>query len=364
MNKREKIMVAVVVTLFVVAGGYFGVNEMIFGQAEQLDNTRRGLERKLEELEWQNRRTASKARSLMDWARLTFDTDELRASAELGAKLVSLVERAGLSPEKLALQPVRGRRVKGAYREIGRTVRVRGKLQNIVDFLYLLQEEPHLHQLDNISITPEHKTNEIDLQLRFLTIVMEPANAEDLPVDQPPTTAPADLDSDERQLLGGIAVRDLFRPYIQARPEPVAAKPAPTPAPTPAPRPAPTPAPTPAPDPGRFRVVGLPGWDEDQKVLVSDKTTGQLRTYTKGDTLGGGTIAMVDYRPLPTPENPKILSPSRAILKIGPDYWAVELGQNLTQKRRLKAEQLPNRLRSHDKPDPDDRVKENEPPER
>ena len=54
---------------------------------------------------------------------------------------------------------------------------------------------------------------------------------------------------------------------------------------------------------------------------------------------------MVDYRPMPSPANPTILSPSRVILKVGPEYFAVELGQDLTEKRRLPDDMLPDEIR-------------------
>ncbi len=55
---------------------------------------------------------------------------------------------------------------------------------------------------------------------------------------------------------------------------------------------------------------------------------------------------MIDYRELPKPEKPKLLSSSRVILKIGEDYWAVDLGQILTKKRRLEGQLVPQELRN------------------
>ena len=71
--------------------------------------------------------------------------------------------------------------------------------------------------------------------------------------------------------------------------------------------------------------------------LNSEKTM----RYRVGDELGEGIVAMVDYRPLPMPGNESVKSFSRVILKIGTEFWAVERGQTLAQKRRLEPEQLP-----------------------
>ena len=366
MSRRERILAAVVGVLLVGAIGYAGVRKLVFEKDREYDRTRDKLQEDLGKLEEENQRVEGTARSITGWAALTYDSDELRASAKIGATLVALVERAGLSPEKLSLQPISGKRVRGAYKEIGRTIRVRGKLQSVVDFLYLLEQEPHLHRLENLSISPVAKTNEIDLQVRYITLVVD--SERKLATDElPPTaTAPTDLRGDDRKLFASIVSRDLFRPYIQRRqppPPPPRPTPRPTPRPMPTPRPTPKPSPPP-PDPGRFRIVGLPEWGQTHEVLVSDRTTGQLRKYHAGDTLGGGTIVTVDYRAMPSPANPQMLSPSRVILKVDPDYWAVELGQNLTEKRRLNPQQLPESVRSLPKTAPGDKVKKNAPVER
>ncbi|MGB2822203.1 MAG: hypothetical protein WBF17_14560, partial [Phycisphaerae bacterium] len=232
MNRRERILAAIVGVLLVGAIGYAGVRKLVFDRDRQYDQTRVKLEKELQGLTLENRKVQGTADSIKGWAALTYDTDELRASAKIGGALVALVERAGLSPQNLSLQPVSGKRVRGAYKEVGRTIRVRGRLQNIVDFMYLLEQEPHLHRLDNISVTPVPKTNEIDLQVRYITLVLDSEGT--LATDELPssTTAPTSLDSENRKLFDSIASRDLFRPYVQKRQPP----PPPPPRPTPQPR--------------------------------------------------------------------------------------------------------------------------------
>lgn len=365
MNLREKILATLFGTVLVVAMGYLGVKKLYLDRDSGYDGQRRKLIADTAKLKRENDKIAGAAESIRSWAGLTYDTDELRASAKIGATLMALVERAGLNPEKLSLQPSQGSRVRGAYKEIGRTISVRGKLQNIVDFLYLLEQEPHLHRLDNLSILPQHKTNEIDLQVRYITLVLDSTKTED--VDTVAEMAPTDLDGEGRELLDVIASRDLFRPYIQRRaapPPPPTSPRSPSPPRYTPPRTPVKPTATPRPSTGRQRIVGLPTWSNNQEVLVSDSSSSQLRTYRAGDTLGGGTIVMVDYRALPSPANPQMLSPSRVIIRKDPDYWAVELGQELTEQRRLARDQLPAPIRSLPQPPPAEGVKENDPAER
>ena len=229
MNLRERILTGVVGVLLVGVLGYFGVRKLYFDALDGKRANAAELREQRDKLEAEAEKDEALTGSIGDWANLTFDTDELHASAKLGSTLIGLVERAGLSQEKLSLQPVRGSRVRGAYKEIGRTIRVRGRIDGVVDFLYLLGQEPHLHRLDSLSVTPVPKTNEIDLQVRYMTLVVDAKPGEKLVTTQP-TTAPADLESDERKLYNAIASRDLFRPYVRRR---VVPPPRPTPRPTP-----------------------------------------------------------------------------------------------------------------------------------
>jgi hypothetical protein len=175
-----------------------------------------------------------------------------------------------------------------------------------------------------------------------VTPVIELKPGDKTQTDQLATTAPAKFDAEARKLYEPIASRDLFRPYIQR-----IVVPPPPPAPQVATYVKPSraiPPPRPAAQ-SHFRVVGLPDWARNQEVFVADSATSQIRSYKPGDTLGGGVIALVDYRPMPSQANPNILSPSRVILKVGPEYFAVELGQDLTEKRRLPDSMLPEELR-------------------
>jgi len=355
MTRREKNLSVVFGSLVAAGLAYAVADRSYFAPARQREGDIVARTNDLRKQERQNSDDQAVARRVGKWAARTFDTDEVRAAARLGATLAALVERAGLNPRKLSLQPVSGTRVRGAYREIGRTIRVSGKLGNLVDFLYLLRQQPHLHRLDNITIMPIPRSDEMDLQARYSTLILEGEDLARLPVGQATTqSAPVDLDSDQRRLLDAIASRDIFRPYIQRRAETIAVRPPPAAPPAPEVGPrialAPRPEDPPPPPPTRFKLVGLPRWDDRQEAVVSDEQTKQVRTYKPGDDLGGGTFVTADFRPIPSPKNPQVLSPSRVIIRIGPDYWAVDLGCDMTEKRRLRAEQLPPGLKGAEEP--------------
>ncbi|MFM8359722.1 MAG: hypothetical protein ACKOET_14345, partial [Verrucomicrobiota bacterium] len=109
------------------------------------------------------------------------------------------------------------------------------------------------------------------------------------------------------------------------------------------------PAPPPAkpgvpPGPETFRVVSLSEWQGEPEIHLRDLTAQKTVRYRPGDELAGGTIVMVDYRPMPLPGNSLLQSHSRLILRIGEEYWAVDRGRTLAEKRKLGPEELPTQL--------------------
>ena len=104
------------------------------------------------------------------------------------------------------------------------------------------------------------------------------------------------------------------------------------------------PSPGTAPGPETFKIVSLSNWGgSEPEVLVFDSTAQKTLRFKPGDTWGGGVIAMVDYRMMPHPTKQRN-SESRVILRIGAEYWAIELGQTLAEKHKLSAAQLPEQL--------------------
>ncbi|MCK5556756.1 MAG: hypothetical protein KAJ01_00145, partial [Candidatus Hydrogenedentes bacterium] len=133
-----------------------------------------------------------------------------------------------------------------------------------------------------------------------------------------------------------------FRPYL--------AKPAPDPPRVAKQNKAQHPTTRPSTDWGRFKVVDLSQWEDEKDIRIENtqnKAQPRFRLYNVGDSLAGGTIVMVDYRIMPKPSQPELLSYSRLILKIGEDYYAVELGQTLAEKHRLRSKELPVPLRKN-----------------
>jgi len=335
MRRREKIIAiaaGAVVVLFVL---HTATKKFLLEPAGELDLKAMELTGKIDALERETSSRASYASRIAKFLAATYGEDELDVSERLKNRLTGLVERSGLSREHLTLTPVTGRGW-GVYREIGWSVRARGSLEEAVDFVYLLRAEPRLHRVESLGLSVVSGGRDIDVRVKYVTLALNRGKLRISAGPSPATQPTAGLDDPARALYSVITDRNLFRPRarrVVARP--VGTKPPPiVEAPTP-----------PPPAGGSYRLVGLPNWAGQPEIIVRDTGSGAVKTYTPGDTLGDWKIVMVDYRPMPTPAKPELISVSRAIFRIAREYWAVELGHNLAQKHRMEKAKLPEELR-------------------
>lgn len=346
MNKREKILAAGAGLVMVVLVTYLAVNQVFLVPAAEAEKLAQELTDKLARAKAEKGKETAYRNRLRDLAAQAFGTDEMRVSEQVRTTITEVLILSGLSNQNLSLKPIIGSRVPGVYREIGWSVRARGKLAQVIAFLFLLTKETHLHRLDNIVVAPVPNTQDVELQVKYATLLLEAQKGEKLVTDEiPQGIDPSLLDSPERQQYQVIAMRDLLRPYMPGKPQPPPEPPREPPRPR-------EPSPPPKGSDARFRLVGLPTWGGRTDVLVRDGGNNRVTSFKTGDELAGGKIVMADYRPLPMPKKPQLLSPSRVVLQIGNDYYAVELGQSLAEKRTLTPEELPPGLPRIESPAP------------
>jgi len=332
MNTREKILAAATGIVAVLLITYLAINRVFLMPAAQRFNRASDLVRQIERARAEKAKEPSYKARLKELAGRAFGTDPLKVSERVRSRLTDLLAMSGLDTEHLTLKPVVGGRVPGVYREVGWLVQVRGQLARVVDFLYLVTKEPHLHRLDNMVVTPVRGRDEVELQVKYGTLVLESKAFQEFETDAVGAEVTrAALEAPDRAGYDVIASRALFRPYV---PAPKRSPSAPPPRPDFRP-------PEPHGPSQRYRVVGLPTLGREPEVLIRESTTGKVKRYKPGDELGGGTIVMVDYRPMPFLQKPEILSGSRVVLRFGSEYYAVELGGYLVEKYRLGPDRMP-----------------------
>ena len=331
MNPREKILAIAVGGIVVVFAGGFGLKALWAKPLKEIDKKTAVLREKLDKLKAE-RRAYFEAEDLVKRYTQRMFADEVdQASAKSGELLTKTILQCGLPEMDFTRLPAGPRRISGAN-EIGWSVQGEGKLRQILDLLFLLQETPYLHRIDNLVLSPGESPADVHAGFRFLTLVLAPAPVVDLIELKPKYT----LESSERLILDGIVKRDLLRPYIKRMLVPA-----------PGTRPAQpgTPvSPGIAPGPESFKIVSLSEWMGQPEVHVRDLTNQRTMQYRIGDSLAGGVIVLVDYRPMPTPGNEGLQSFSRVILRIGSEYFAIERGKTFADKYKLAAAQLPEQL--------------------
>lgn len=338
MNQREKILAILVGAGVLVGMVYLIAFQVYITPSRALDARIAELTEKANKLYEENQTESKQTARLKALAARTYDVDELKASELARARLTELLGRAGLANDALSLKPVGGVRVAGAYKEVGWSIHARGRLANIIDFLYLVGADPRLSRLDMLNITPAAKGGDVDLQVRYASLILEAPKGGKPPAAgvEPLPLLPPTLDAPEHKLYQIVSVRDVLRPYL---PRPVS--PAEGAA---AVAESSDPPPPDSPD-ARLRVVGLPTFATRQDVFIRDLSAQTVTSYKPGDELIGGRIVMVDYRSMPLPNKPFISSGSRVILELDNEYWAVELGQSLAERYKMAPDQLPAGLK-------------------
>jgi len=328
-----------------ISGGVGGLlvlilllNILIFSPLRDIETRKQAIRDGAQEQEIKKRQLEQARTRLRTVAARRIGDDELRVSETMRVRLDQLLQQSGLSNERLSLKPMVGQRRANAFREVGWTVSARGNLEQITDFFYLLDQQPFLLRVDEVAIRPVPRSNELNLDMRCSTLVIEVPGVDQMAsAEMDGAGLQVELDSQERRRYAAITQRDLFRPYVQREP-PAVAEASPPPAAT---------APSASPGLERFKVVDLTSWNENEsEIRIMDLQTQQVKTYRVGQSLAGGQIEMVDYRALPRSDNPALLAYSRIIVKIEDEYWAIDLGQTLADRRRLQDDQLPEALRT------------------
>ncbi len=257
-----------------------------------------------------------------------FAAEAEEAEARLGALLTTQIVRTGLREADFTRIPTGRRRLPGAE-EVGWTIQGEGPLGRVLDLLYLLESEPRLHRVEGLALSPTQEGSRTRLRLRYVTLVLSPSP--ELPAAG--VAAEVSLEGPGRRRYRLITQRDLWRPHVPDAPvpAPVAVSPGAGAAPV-------------ADAQLRLRVVSLSSWDGRPEVHLLDDQERRVLVYRPGERLGEGEVSMVDYRPLPAPGKAGLLSHSRLIWRVDTNYWAVEVGQALGDRRPLTPEELPPAL--------------------
>jgi hypothetical protein len=329
MNRREKMLVAAVGGLVGLFALTFGVRGVFLAPLREIDKRIALVKEKMGKVQVERRNYFAAEDRLKQITKTAFADTVDKASARSGEILTQKILLAGLEENDFTRLPVGPRKLRGAS-EMGWNVQGDGPLTNVINLLFLLNHSPWLHRTENLTVSVGEAPGKVRVRFRYLTLVIDPAPE----VERTNLVSSLTLESPERHLLNSIVTRDLLRPYIKRPAAP--AQPG---------QPAPLPSkPGVAPGLEVFRVVSLSEWNGEPEIHIRDLAAQKTVRYRVGDELAGGKIVLVDYRPMPAPGNSFLQSHSRLILKLGEEFWAVERGRTLAEKRKLTETELPTEL--------------------
>lgn len=330
MNRREKILALAVGGIVGVFVFGFGIRAYIMAPLKALDRNINNAKIAFEKIEGEKRQFFATEDRVKAQALRTFGDSIDQASAVSGEILTKRILQSGLEESEFTRLPAPPRKLKGAS-EIGWLVQGEGPLANMVNLLFILENSPYLHRVEGLAVNAGDAPGRVKVRFRFLTLVFEPSPD----VERKALPDKVALESPDRRVFDDLIARDILRPYIK-RPAP------PPPPPASKSNPGGTPAPT-APGPESFKIVSLSEWDGKPEIHVLDTTAQKTKRYSPGEELAGGTIVCIDYREQPMPGS-FALSESRVILKVGAEFWAIDRGKTLADKRKLEPEQLPREI--------------------
>jgi len=341
MKDRQKIIVTAVAIGASLLVTYFIVRFAVLNQAEEYDDNITRLRGEISKLKNFNKLKSIYDKKFEAYAARTLGLVTQGVSEQIRSRLDKMVATSGMRRSQTASVSITGSPTI-AYQEIGWKYDLIGTLQQVVKMMYLLKNDPYLHQIQGFSVSPMKEGDEFKLGFSYVTLVLQKDKKNKKEkiitgdVENPKPIASL-TNNKTLSLYDGIAERNFFRPFIKkTTPPPKVAS-------------ATTKPKTPEKDWKKFKIVSLSLWGKKQDIRIENIQTGENKRYNIGDSLVGGKIVMVDYRKLPKPTQPEMLSYSRAIFKIGQVFYAVELGETLGDKYQLTGQKIPPALREKPK---------------
>ena len=174
-----------------------------------------------------------------------------------------MVAASGMRRSKTASFPIIGTPT-SAYQEIGWNYNLIGTLPQVVNMMFLLKNDPYLHQIQGFSVSPSAEGDEFKLGFSYVTLVLKKDKKDkkekiitgDINNPEPITRL---AENKTLALYDGIAARNLFRPFIKKTPPPAEEN---------------NPTSRPEEDDKKLKIVSLSLWGKIQEIRVEDIQTG------------------------------------------------------------------------------------------
>lgn len=231
LNKRER-------TLAIATGGVSLVAAVMFlapslsGSLGDLRNTGKQLELEVERKETEALPGLNAVAKMVEWESRALPSDDETARSLYETWLYGLAENSGFDDPRVESSEGRSRR--GIYTMLPFTLRGRGDLDDLTEFLFGFYSAGHLHKIQRLDVQPMERSSKLDLIISIQTLSLPGADRQTTLSEVPgERLALADLS----QYRDAIVDRNLFAPPKDPPPpqppprEPIARRPDPPPKP-------------------------------------------------------------------------------------------------------------------------------------
>jgi hypothetical protein len=310
MNKREQTLLAGVIGLVVLYGGYH-----FYGKYEKSLRARKAdvlnAQKTLDEANHKLKEGRRAVKQMEAWDDRALPADYDKALSLYKAWLLAKAKDAGLTVSDISLLPTTSTNT--AYRAISYQIVGSGSLSNVVAMLYEFYRSPQLHQVTSLTLNRAAGASRLSVTLNVEALSLKGATATNkLPEGDSKRLKLASADAYKKS----FAEREVVTAYTPPRP--------PTP---PRERREPPPGPPKFDDAQVAHFSGAVGNGSGMQAWINVRSTGETLHLSPGDPVKVGTldgeIVSVEARSL--------------VFKTGDKRFRVKLGQSLREGKELGA---------------------------
>lgn len=174
---RQKILLAVVGLLVLLQGGDWVLTNFIEGPMQIRNSKGQQLEKRIKDRKAELARIRAEGKVLAVWESQSLPTNPDVARTLYRSWLLDLVAKSRLVDRDVtAGAPVNHR---GLYRSITCTVRGRGTLNSVTDFMYRLYSAAHLHRVVSLALTPRSGSAQLNVSMSIEALILPTADRTD-----------------------------------------------------------------------------------------------------------------------------------------------------------------------------------------
>lgn len=167
---RKRLMYFVLGAIVLFMGGDYVLKNYVDAPLEQRQSRKEQLEKKIKGKKKELAAAKEAAVKLATWEKASLPSDTEIARSLYRTWLLDLVEKSKFQSAHVDSGPATSR--KGFYDSLAFSVRGKGTLHQLVNFLFDFYQAGHLHKIQSLNLTPMGKGGGVDISLAIDALVL------------------------------------------------------------------------------------------------------------------------------------------------------------------------------------------------